>query len=251
MCIRDSYCETTLIQNLYDAIQDRAYVLAFSQSRYIDEDGNDLGSALLYTDSVWPGDFSCSFGSDGVVFRDKYMGLLNAIPNASAVLFRKEAYVKAGFANESMHFAGDWDIWIRLMSFGSVRYVSDELNKFRCHSSTSRAKGRTAKSTAEVLSCRVLVYMNMKEPVGACLTPEAIALGLQDGSSRVQLINIIKTLDWKIFSSAVKEYHGLERVTAVSASVWSLFRIYCLLEFSRRSLFSWMGRAKRLFQGSF
>jgi hypothetical protein len=57
----------------------------------------------------------------------------NTIPNASAVLFRKSIFDRAGGAPAHLRTNGDWLMWLKMLCFGKVAYVAEPLNYFRYH----------------------------------------------------------------------------------------------------------------------
>ncbi len=59
--------------------------------------------------------------------------LSNPIPNVSSVLFRKEAYLNAGWADEKMRFCGDWFQYMKIIRISEIRYISDALSTCRLH----------------------------------------------------------------------------------------------------------------------
>lgn len=89
----------------------------------------------------------------------------NTIPNASAVLFRKEVYNSIGGAPEDMVLCGDWMTWIRMLLVSDVSYVLEPLNYFRCHGGTVRGTASAVRSLIE--QYQVLQYVLEK----AAITP--------------------------------------------------------------------------------
>ena len=59
-------------------------------------------------------------------------------PYASAGVFRKSAYERAGGADESIRTCGDWKLWAGLALEGRVAYLSEPLNYFRFHDKSVR-----------------------------------------------------------------------------------------------------------------
>jgi glycosyltransferase involved in cell wall biosynthesis len=190
----DDSCDPSLIKTLYSSILRGKTVLSYAQSRFIGDEGQDLGSALSYTDRLWPSAFQHSFSMDGAQFNWRYMVGLNAIPNASAVLFRKDAYLSAGGANDAMSFCGDWDAWIRMCSKGRVEFISDELNYFRCHASTSRAAGYTAKAAAEYFACRLSAYLVDNQARSSSLSAIDVMKSFLDPSGQWQWNQVVRSL---------------------------------------------------------
>ena len=63
-------------------------------------------------------------------------------PNASAVLFRREVYVRVGGADESMVLCGDWKLWVAMALTGRIAYLGEPLNYYRFHDTSVRAKSQ-------------------------------------------------------------------------------------------------------------
>lgn len=150
----DDSCSPALIETLYSRITSDQSVLSFSQSLLIDSSDHPISSVRDYYTIHWPGVFDHDFCMDGQLFIKDYMSRLNAVPNASAVLFRRDAFLRAGKANPRMRFCGDWDAWVRLAGQGRVSFVAQELNFFRCHSQTTRAESPGTQHASEQLYCR-------------------------------------------------------------------------------------------------
>lgn len=64
----------------------------------------------------------------------------NTILNASAVLFRRDVFLEAGMADESLRIAGDWLTWVNMLLISDIAYVSAPLNYFRKHVHSVRDK---------------------------------------------------------------------------------------------------------------
>ena len=150
----DDSCSPSLIEVLYSRLSSDQSVLSFSQSLLIDSNDRQISSVRDYYMIHWPSVFDHDFCMDGQLFIKAYMSRLNAVPNASAVLFRRDAFLRAGKANPRMRFCGDWDAWVRLAGQGRVSFVAQELNFFRCHSQTTRAETPGTQQASEQLYCR-------------------------------------------------------------------------------------------------
>lgn len=77
----------------------------------------------------WMDDFENS-GIDEV---RNYLSRKNTITNVSGVVFRREAYARAGYAPENMRICGDWMFYCRLLRHFDVAYLSEPLNFHRQH----------------------------------------------------------------------------------------------------------------------
>lgn len=232
----DDSCDPKLIEALFDSILSTRSLLSYAQSRSIDDEGEDLGPALSYTDRLWPSAFQHSFSMDGAQFNWRYMVGLNAIPNASAVLFRKDAYLSAGSANETMRFCGDWDLWIRMCSKGTVAFISDELNYFRCHAATSRAAGYTPKIAAEYFACRVSACIGEKGIASSSLSAIDLIKGLLNPSEQWQWNQVVRSLSFSSLPEGKSRYEELSCLPMLGGGTWRMLRILYLFKVAKAGL---------------
>ena len=112
--------------------------IVYCQSYYIDENDDIIGIHLddvveLNTDR-WRNDFIMN-GKEMLKF---YMVAVNAIPNASAVLFRKKLYNQIEGADENMRLCGDWMTWSKMLLSQDIGFIAEPLNSFRIHKTTVR-----------------------------------------------------------------------------------------------------------------
>jgi glycosyltransferase involved in cell wall biosynthesis len=114
--------------------------LAYSQSWIIDENGRQL-----HVNDVWTRDLSVEHWQKDFIAngRDEcrdYLIFKNTIPNASAVLFKKNLYDRIGGADETFFYAGDWHLWVRMLAVSDLCFCSEALNCYRTHAATLRKK---------------------------------------------------------------------------------------------------------------
>src|SRR5579863_2438585 len=55
--------------------------------------------------------WATNFHMDGHEICREYLCGTNAVPNSSAVLFRKDVYERVGGADEALRLCGDWKLW--------------------------------------------------------------------------------------------------------------------------------------------
>jgi glycosyltransferase involved in cell wall biosynthesis len=118
-------------------------VLNFAQSMLIDAEGKHLHTfaenyRFLYNTDRWESDFI----ANGKEECTRYLLKNNTIPNASAVLMRRDAYIKAGGAPTHFKLNGDWLLYARVLVQGSFGFNANVLNYFRTHENTQRHKAR-------------------------------------------------------------------------------------------------------------
>jgi glycosyltransferase involved in cell wall biosynthesis len=88
----------------------------------------------------WKADFRATARNE----MENYLAFKNVINNASAVVFRKEAW-QTDILSEltDMKFCGDWIFWwLCLSRWKQVSYSVEATNYFRFHSATSRVSSR-------------------------------------------------------------------------------------------------------------
>lgn len=77
----------------------------------------------------------------------------NKVPQPGS-LIRRSALEAAGFLDESLGWAFDQDLFIKLRSIGRVRYINETLANFRWHSA-SLSSGSSRESVIEASSVRI------------------------------------------------------------------------------------------------
>ncbi|WP_062544264.1 glycosyltransferase family 2 protein [Rufibacter tibetensis] len=133
----DDFCELNFLEIVINNIKNNC-VISFSQSNQVDESGTVLRDMLWHTDSVstthWLADYYNS-GKDETL---RYLLHKNTIPNASGVIFKKDAYLQVDRDFEKMKQCGDWLLWVKLLNLGDISFTTNKLNYFRSHSATTR-----------------------------------------------------------------------------------------------------------------
>ncbi len=112
-------------------------VLSYCESKQIDQDDRVLG--VSYQDYVK--DLSAERWQKGYVNEGEqeirnYLAVKNTIPNASAVLSRRDALVRALKEQVdicSYKVAGDWKVYVHLLARGRLAFVAQSLNLHRRH----------------------------------------------------------------------------------------------------------------------
>ena len=124
-------------------------VLAYCQSKKLNDDGEVTGSWQEFTDTVVEGNaFHNDFVMDGKKYLQQFLIHRNTIPNASAVLFSKKIFDQIGGANETLKTNADWLVWLRMSQFGDVSFLSTSYNYFRYHNESVIAKAHASITTA-------------------------------------------------------------------------------------------------------
>ena len=137
----DDLCELNFLSKLVNEIGKKPHAgVVYAQSYDINQKGDRVNDRLKYTESFNPNIWSGSFSLNGLVFIRKYLSIKNVIPNASAVLFRREYCTPQIFDDSlvDMRMCGDWLFWIKLLEKSEVVFLKEHLNYFREHEAVSR-----------------------------------------------------------------------------------------------------------------
>ncbi len=131
--------EDFLKKSINKILEDSEIVLTFTQSRVIDHFNKTLGITPpkeLNNLKWWEEDYI----HEGILDLKSIFAYRNLISNASAVLFRKETFLKIPFESyRNMRYAGDWWIWSSLAEYGKIAFIAQPLNNFRFHKNTTRS----------------------------------------------------------------------------------------------------------------
>jgi len=143
----DDYAAPQFLERLVPLLEaDPAIGFAYCRSwRFTEAGVSGVADYNLPDPDRWTRDF-CVDGKE--LFR-RYFALITPIPNASAVVFRKELFEQVGCADESLRLCGDWKVWAGMSLAGKVAYSSGPMNYFRYHSNNARS--RTAQAGTDVL----------------------------------------------------------------------------------------------------
>lgn len=134
----DDWASEDFLKKLVSNIEkDNSIALSYCRSFKVDGENKVLG--VYDWGSQLDGErWNHSFVNEGIDEIKKFLRFMNTIPNASAVLFRSE-YGRDVINSlpEEMTFCGDWLFWLRLINGYKISFLSEPLNFFRRHSSTS------------------------------------------------------------------------------------------------------------------
>jgi len=148
----DDLADSRFLAEMVDLLHaDPARVLAYSASEVIDEAGRPLGPATSTLLRADPRRWERDYANCGQSEIRNFLLFENTIPNASAVVFRRDAYEAVGGVDDSMQLCGDWKLWCALLSRGDVAYRSEPLNQFRRHAATVRRRTSAAAGFVEAV----------------------------------------------------------------------------------------------------
>ena len=163
----DDIAVPEFLSTLVPAFLNEEVVMAFCQSRQIDSNGNVLANDYLaYTADIsdrWKNDHFM----DGLREIRETLTIKNIIPNVSGVLFDRIALLNAiGAAGEALfdyQVAGDWLVYLHVLSQGQLYYSAKSLNDHRLHKSSVTSVAGLKKHLMEVASVQA-VAQSMSKP---------------------------------------------------------------------------------------
>lgn len=156
----DDYCESNFLEKLVPLLQKNAQLgIVYGQSLLVDEQDKLLYSykenlEFIYKSKDWDKDFT----KNGQLACREWLLHHNPIPNASGILFRKEAYLKVGQADPKMRLNGDWHLYAKILLQYDLGFMAEDLNYFRVHQATQRSKSiRNASVYRELIEINSLI----------------------------------------------------------------------------------------------
>jgi len=175
----DDSSEPAFIERLMAlAAQDPDCVLAFSDSRTMHADGSHQWDSYKgYYATVEPGALAESVVMDGREFVGRFLSVKNLILNVSAVIWRREALLRAldalGPSLREFRMAGDWQLYLQALTEPGVRvaYEATPLNVHRRHAASVTHALDAGRHVEEIARCHGFA----RQRVGEKLQPRQTA----------------------------------------------------------------------------
>ncbi len=157
----DDYCDLQFLKKLKPQFYENDVVLAYCQSKPVDLEGKILAENYrFYTDEIDQNKWNNHHKNDGINEIKQFLSVKNTIPNASAVLMRKSAISEETLLNiQKYRFAGDWFMYLSILTQGKIAFIAQPLNYHRQHEQTVTRKIQRKNSyTQEIID--VKKYIN-------------------------------------------------------------------------------------------
>jgi glycosyltransferase involved in cell wall biosynthesis len=142
----DDSCPADFLATLLPYLEEGA-TLAYCRSAAIDAEGADISAATTYwPDRLDPDLWQQPFARSNHAFCRLLLMRANCIPNASAVVFRRDR-ARACLALRpqlaKLLFVGDWLFWFEYLAHqdGHLHFVAQSKSWFRNHAATTRSRG--------------------------------------------------------------------------------------------------------------
>jgi glycosyltransferase involved in cell wall biosynthesis len=125
----DDYADKHFLETLVPQLEQYARVgIAYCQSYQVNENDTIIRSCKEVYASI-----ACQQVHSGTQIVQQYMAGANLIPNASAVLFRKEIVSQLDDTYTHFKLSGDWWFWCEILLRSDIIHICKELNYFRIH----------------------------------------------------------------------------------------------------------------------
>lgn len=154
----DDECEATFLEELVEGFEDPDVVLAYSQSRKIDQDGKVTRPDYLdYTDNLSKTKWLSPYQRPGVDEIRDTLAVKNTIPNASGVLMKKPDF--SGIRDQLLQLknAGDWLSYVHILESGSIFFTPKVLNSHRVHIGGVTRGGNAVRHMSEIVQIQEYV----------------------------------------------------------------------------------------------
>lgn len=156
----DDYCEFNFLEVcIKKLLQNPNAALVYSKSIRVDESGKYLDDLSNWYNDLSNHKWISDYSNHGIEEIKSSLVYKNTIPNASAVVFRRE-HIK-NYWSEILDFklCGDWLFWINLLETGDVVYTVETQNYFRTH--TKSVRSNTTSTILDFERKKILKYLRV------------------------------------------------------------------------------------------
>jgi len=173
ICESDDFADPAFLETAVGKMQENPNaVLFYCDSWVVDKDGNQVGHTDTYFHKVWrESRWDQDFTSDGVAELADYQCRGQTVPNMSSVLISTKAFRQAyNPLLKRFKLTGDWLFIGWLMRYGQVIYCKKTLSNFRKHEETARVRVKSARSQAEFVLTKYLLFRETGKPLRGLAT---------------------------------------------------------------------------------
>lgn len=148
----DDYCKPDFLKKLLSCFINKNVALAYCDSYIINEKDDLIGDYSNYYEKLDINHWKNSYQVSSVQEINYGLGVKNTIPNASAVLIRKNCITNEIFEETfRFKFAGDWFFYTQVIKEYSIAFYSEKLNYHRKHEQTVSSKFNTDSFSIQLL----------------------------------------------------------------------------------------------------
>jgi glycosyltransferase involved in cell wall biosynthesis len=168
ICESDDFAEPTFLETAVHALlADQSAVVFYCNSWVVDESGRRVGDTGEYFSGTWRDPrWEQAFDADGRSELVNYQQRGQVVPNMSSALIDADAFRKSYRPLlKRFKLTGDWLFIGWLMEHGRVLFDPAKLSNFRKHEVTSRVRVQSARSQAEFVLTKFLLFRSSRRPL--------------------------------------------------------------------------------------
>jgi glycosyltransferase involved in cell wall biosynthesis len=164
----DDYADPRFLGRMIPILEEHAEItFAYCRSWSVGEDDQSFGFADSYLKCLDANHWATDFVVDGPEECRRFFALVGPVPNASAVIFRKDIYEAVGLADEGLRVCGDYKVWAAMAFEGKIAYLAEPLNYFRSHRENVRTRAETGALGVAEYFYVMLSVLDRIAPLGA------------------------------------------------------------------------------------
>lgn len=134
----DDFCAPEFLESSLRVMRAHPDVgLCYCNTVPVDSKGASLDGDFYhsYVSDLAPDRWKRDFVANGRMEVVHFLSRKNTITNVSGVLFRRDAFVRAGYAQEGLKMCGDWMTYCHVLQHSNIAYINQTLNFHRQHPS--------------------------------------------------------------------------------------------------------------------
>ncbi len=168
VCESDDFAEPNYLATAVSALEaNKDAVLFYCNSWIVDSSGERIDHTNTYFHDIWKETrWDVNFCVSGPQELLNFQLRGQTVPNMSSALIKAQAFrVAYRPFLKKMKLTGDWLFIGDLLCHGSLVFCSETLNNFRRHEETSRVRVKSARSQAEFILTKYLLFQKCGRPV--------------------------------------------------------------------------------------
>ncbi|EAZ92060.1 glycosyltransferase family 2 protein [Crocosphaera chwakensis] len=205
----DDYADRKFLETLVPLLEENPKIgIAYCQSLQINEKSQITKSYSNYTEDIDKNRWNNSFINSGIDEVTNYLIVKNTIPNASAVLMRRKAYIEAEMAPENMRLCGDWYSYIKILRKYDIAFCNQPLNYYRYHSQISRAYNKKDKNKRFIQYIEHYIILNFVSNNFQMTSEKKESMYfnlIKRWSNLISLLDCLKLKFWKLIFYYLKD----------------------------------------------
>ncbi|MCL6478021.1 MAG: glycosyltransferase [Peptococcaceae bacterium] len=168
VCESDDFAEPNYLETAVSALEaNKDAVLFYCNSWIVNSSGERIDHTSTYFHDIWKETrWDADFCADGFQELTNFQMRGQTVPNMSSALIRADAF-RAAYRQflKKLKLTGDWLFVGDLLCNGNVVFYAETLNNFRRHEETSRVRVKSARSQAEFILTKYLLFREGGRPV--------------------------------------------------------------------------------------